>query len=225
MTMVEMAVALGLLSVVLTIFLTMLVSIQSALSRQTSRSQSNDQARIAVQELDREIRSGNVLYDPSAENDPTHFIYPGMALRIYTQANAPTRETASLPGERCVQWRIKYSTATSAYQLQRREWAQSGGFPVSGSDTPWQVIVSSVMNRAVSPQKPAFSVDPNKRIVNIALLANNNSQRGNVVELDTTVEGRNTTYQFPNECGDPSVATALANHQIPAYPTPDPAES
>ena len=67
--------------------------------------------------------------------------------------------------------------------------------------------------------------EPNKRIVNIALLANNNTQRGNVVEIDTTVEGRNTTYQYPNECGNPSVATALSSHQIPASPTPDPAES
>ena len=209
MTMVEMAVALGLLSVVLTIFLTMLVSIQSALSRQASRSQSNDQARLAVQELDREIRSGNVLYNPANESDAAHFIFPNMSLRIYTQANAPTREAGGLPGERCVQWRIKYATAATAYQLQRREWTIG-----ATTSTAWQVVATNVMNRAVSPQKAAFAIDPAKRIVNIALLANNSTQNGNTVEIDTTVEGRNTVYGDSNPC------TPIAT-----YPTPDPAES
>jgi hypothetical protein len=207
--MVEMMVALGLLSVVLVIFFSLLVSIQNGLSTQASRSLSNDQGRLAVQELDREIRSGNVLYDPSSENDATHFIFPGMALRIYTQANAPTRETGGLPGERCVQWRIKYSTATRAYQLQRREWTTG-----ATTSSQWLVVATSVMNRAVSPQKAAFSVDPSKRIVNIALLANNNAQHGNTVEIDTTVEGRNTVYGGGDPCSP-----------IPTYPTPDPAES
>jgi type II secretory pathway pseudopilin PulG len=209
MTLVELAVSIGLLSVVLAMLLTVLVSVQNSLGRQTSRSGSNDQARLAVEELDREVRSGNVLYDPSLENDATHFIFPGMALRIFTQANAPTREAGGISGERCVQWRIKYNKAQEQYELQRREWVQD-----AVTSTPWQVVATDVMNR-VSPPTAAFSVDPAKRIVNISILVNRNTQNGTAARVDTTVEGRNTVYGYGN-----NVCSS-----IPAYPTPDPSEA
>jgi hypothetical protein len=224
-TLVELIITISLLSVVMVMLLTVMTSVQSNLVRQTSRSSSNDQARLAVQELDREIRSGNVLYDPSLESDASHFIFPGMSLRIYTQSNATTREGGGLSGERCVQWRIKYRkyqndgvtllpTGDRRYELQRRQWAQSAGSPVTGSDTPWQVVADRIMNRAVSPQKAAFTVDPAKRTVTISILANRDSSAGGNVQVDTTVEGRNTIYGYPN--------TVCAT--VPSYPQPDPAE-
>src|SRR5207237_3713242 len=102
MTLIEMAIVLGLLSLVMGIFFPTLFAVQHAFERQSDRSQSNDQARLAVEELDREIRSGNVLYNPGSESDPANQVYPGMSLRIYTQTNANSRN----PGFRCVQWRI-----------------------------------------------------------------------------------------------------------------------
>src|SRR5262249_35270602 len=90
-TLVAMTSALMLMLVVLVIFITVMVSVQGAVAKDQGRSASNDQARLAVEELDREIRSGNVLYDPSLENDPGNGIYPNMSLRIYTQSNADTR--------------------------------------------------------------------------------------------------------------------------------------
>jgi type II secretory pathway pseudopilin PulG len=206
---IEMTMTVALLSVVLGILFTVLVSIQDNLVRQTSRSNSNDQVRLAVQQLDREIRSGNVLYDPSSESDPSHYIFPGMSLRIYTQANATTRATSGAPGARCVQWRIKYDLAKANYELQRREWVQD-----ASTSTDWRVIADHITNR-VSPTKSAFAVDPARRIVNVALLARDNTRNGSAVEVDTTIEGRNTIYGYPN--------TVCAN--VATYPTPDPAES
>jgi type II secretory pathway pseudopilin PulG len=224
-TLVELMITISLLSVVLVMFFTVLASVQGSLVRQSSRSTSNDQARLAVQELDREIRSGNVLYDPSLESDAAHFIFPGMSLRVYTQSNATTREGGGLSGERCVQWRIKYRKYGSdgvtllavkdrRYELQRRQWAQQAGTPVAGSDTNWQAVADRVMNRSVSPQKAAFTVDPAKRTVSISILTNSDSSAGGNVQVDTTVEGRNTIYGYPN-----SVCAT-----VPAYPQPDPAE-
>src|SRR5438105_3875476 len=204
MTLVELIVTISLLMVVLAIFLNILAAVQNGLVAQTDRSTSNDQARLAVEELDREIRSGNVLYDPAAENDATHFIFPGMSLRIYTQANAPTRESGGNSGERCVQWRVKYNKAQSESELQRRDWTQTAGVP--GTSSPWRIIADHVYNR-VSPQRSAFTVDPAKRIVNIAVLVNRSSNHGKTVEVDTTVEGRNTIYGYPSTlCGRADVA-------------------
>src|SRR5213594_4125494 len=95
------------LMMVLVILGTVMSGVQRAVNRQSDRSQSNDQARLAIEELDKEIRSGNVLYDPSLtgqpwSDDPGNGIYPNMALLVYTQTNAVTRN----PGNKCVQWRI-----------------------------------------------------------------------------------------------------------------------
>jgi hypothetical protein len=208
--LVELVVTISLLTIVLAIFFNVVASVQTGLVRQTDRSGSNDQARLAVEELDREIRSGNVLYDPASETDAANFIYPGMSLRIYSQTNAPSRESGSTPGARCVQWRIKYNKARANYELQRRDWAKD-----ATTSSGWRVVADHIFNRAVSPQKSAFTVDPAKRIVNVAILVNQNSKHGNTVEVDTTVEGRNTIYGYPN--------TVCAT--IPAYPQPDPAEA
>jgi type II secretory pathway pseudopilin PulG len=221
MTLVELLVVISLLGVVVPMLTAFMISIQNTLVKETNRTQSNDQVRLAVESLDREIRSGDVLYDPQAENDAAHYIFPGMSLRIYTQANATTRGPQS-NGERCVQWRIKYRKyadvagtqvlplSEQSYQLQRREWAQSAGLPIPGTDTPWRVVADRVMNR-VSPQTAAFAVDPAHRVVNIVLLANKNSTSGSTVRVDTTVEGRNTVYSFPDLCG-----------RVPLYPQDSP---
>ena len=58
MTLVEMMMTLGILSVALVMLFTVIITVQNSVARQATRSQSNDQARLAVQELDREIRSG-----------------------------------------------------------------------------------------------------------------------------------------------------------------------
>ncbi len=98
-------------------------------------------------------------------------------------------------------------------------------FRLAATSSAWQVVATNVTNR-VSPQQSAFAVDPAKRIVNISIIVNADSRNGNAVRVDTTVEGRNTVYGYPsNLCGRDDVAAALANGEIPPYPTPDPAES
>ena len=132
-TLTELLVVLSLLGVVLPMLAALMISIQRTVVTEADRSQSNDQARLAVEGLDREIRSGNVLYDPQGETDAAHYIFPGMSLRVYTQSNATTRGPRN-NGERCVQWRIKYHkyadtagtqllpTSRQCYELQRRDW-------------------------------------------------------------------------------------------------------
>jgi len=196
-------VAISLLSVVLSIFFGLLVSVQRGLVNETDRSQSNDQARLAVEELDREIRSGNVLYNPAlgdacqpptppavapadcSDTDVSHGIYPGMSLLVYTQANATTR--GGLAGDRCVQWRIQSG------QLQRRAWAL-GSAPTAN----WRIVADHLVNQTGASS--AFSVDSAKRTVTVVLLVNENAQHGKTVRVDTSVDGRNTVNQYPNVC-------------------------
>src|SRR5438094_130868 len=113
MTMIELSISIGLLGIVIAALFATLNSAQTNLGREMSRSDSNDEVRLAAGSLDREVRSGNVLYDPAVENLSSGDVAPGMSLRIETQSNEPTRGDQAW----CDQWRI-----TSTGQLQERRW-------------------------------------------------------------------------------------------------------
>jgi type II secretory pathway pseudopilin PulG len=195
MTLVELLVSMLILGLVLTIFLTTLVSVQAGVSRQTDRSESNDQARLAAEELDREIRSGNLLYDPSLESDTPNHIFPGMSLRIYSQTNANIRN----PGNRCEQWRI-YNE-----DLWKRDWTTT--WRSDGIVSTFRIVAEHVVNQTLSPQVTAFSLDPdpNKagRTLVLTLKVDVNAAHGRPVTITQSVTGRNTQYGYPNNvCSD-----------------------
>jgi prepilin-type N-terminal cleavage/methylation domain-containing protein len=200
MTLVELMVVLSILSIVLVIFGTVMAGVQRAVNRQTDRSGNNDQARLAIEEMDKEIRSGNVLYDPSLtgpahpwSDDAPNQIYPGMALLIYTQTNAVTRN----PGNRCVQWRI------AGGQLQRRDWTTT--WQTDGIVSAWRLIAGSIVNQPsppTPPATPAFALDPdpNKggRTIVVTFLVNQNAKSGSDVKIQASISGRNTEYGYPS---------------------------
>ena len=88
MTLVELMVAMAILSIVSLVFTTTLSSVQRAVVEEDVRIRLNDQVRLAVQSIDRLVRSGNILYDPVDEsgNDPFDATATGYMFRIYTQA-------------------------------------------------------------------------------------------------------------------------------------------
>ena len=199
-TLLELTISMMLLTIVLAIFVTTFVSVNTRFDKQSLRSQSNDQARLAVEEIDREVRSGNLLYDPSLENDSAHGIYPGMALRVYTQTNAPTRD----PSNRCVQWRV------FGGELQNRSWSVT--WQTDGNYTGWRTVADHLVNQTNSPQTAAFALDPEatkgSRTLIVNILTNFSKSAGNDVQIQTSVTGRNTEYGYPQDiCND-----------IPPYP-------
>ena len=198
MTLIELTVSMALLSIAAVIFLSTLVFVQRAVNRQSTRSATNDQARQAMEQLDHEIRSGNLLYDPSLENDPVHGIYAGMSLRIYTQTNANIRN----PGNQCVQWRILNTV------LWERHWATNWRDDPSTLVTSWTIVASGIQNQSVTPQVAAFALDPdpNKggRVIVVSLLVNSSTGSGSSnVLVQESVTGRNTEYGYPSQvCAD-----------------------
>jgi type II secretory pathway component PulJ len=207
MTLAELTVAMAILGVLIPVLVTILASVQTRVGRQQDRSLTNDQARLAVEELDREIRSGNLLYDPREET-PSY-----MSLRIYTQTNATTRD----PGNRCVQWRIVNG------QLQRRDWTIT--WRTDAKVSAWRVVADHLVNGTVVPTVRAFQLDtdtskgytcvsncsdPNLanrhysgRSVVVTLVVNQNAASGKDVKVQASITGRNTEYGYPvNVCAD-----------------------
>jgi type II secretory pathway component PulJ len=188
-TLIEISMTMLLLGVVMTMFLAFVSSIQNATGRQEARVERNDEVRLALAQLDREIRSGNVLYDPSSETNVSGDVVPGMSLRIYTQADAPNRN----PGNQCSQWRITNGV------IQTRRWATADP---SGSVTPWWTVAHNIVNRTVSPQVPAFALDTSStsygsRLMKIRLVVDRPDDSAGTQEVDLSLTGRNTQYKYP----------------------------
>ena len=184
MTLVELVVAMSMLSIVLLIFTSVLASVQRTVVENQRYSEANDAARLALQQLDRELRSGNVINDPSAP--PTG--YPANnSLLIYSQANLPTRGQAQ-----CELWKI-----TTNHELQVRRWIPGS----STWETEWRTVAEHIVNRTTGVNAFTMNSDPLKgeRTVDIRLQINPElvDQPGRTIDIRVSLTGRNTSYNYP----------------------------
>lgn len=155
-----------------------LIQVSQQSSDIQARDESVGQARNALEQLDTQIRSGNVLFDPAAEALP-------LSMRIYTQANGV---------QKCVQWQVLTSTRT----LRVRSWAtdwQTGG-AVSG----WSTVARSVLNETSDAIKPfalqGGSTSYGSRLIDITLYVKDPKANGNRLTVATSMAGRNTVYGY-----------------------------
>jgi prepilin-type N-terminal cleavage/methylation domain-containing protein len=182
-TLLEMIIATAVLGLAVTVLGSVLISVQTSVGQETDRSINNDQAKLAVEQLDREIRSGNILYDPLLE-DPN-----GHRLRVYTQSNG-------IPF-RCVEWRITQG------QLIRRERTPGFGLPWPNQ---WRVVAQDVIN--VDRSVKAFHLDPDpskgSRVLDVTIVVNSDpSHPASDVTVAGAITGRNTSYGYPLAVCDP----------------------
>lgn len=181
MSLTEVLVATFIFGIVSLVFTSTLAAVQRGVMRQDTLSRTNDQARLALEQLDREIRSGNVLYDPATETDPNYM------LRVYTQTNVPTRGSFS-----CVLWQIDDDG-----QLMTRRWTPASPETATG----WRVVATGIVNRELGV--PAFELDPDPlkgdRTLNVDLRVNENyeNEPNATVEVTESLTGRNTSYGYP----------------------------
>lgn len=185
LTLVELVVAMGILSIVLLVMTTTLTSIQRAVVEEDVRGRLNDQARLALQSIDRLVRSGNILYDPVDEsgNDPFDASATGYLFRIYTQAERTEDEDP-----RCAVWLVN-----DEQQLLYRTWPVLD--PDAASD--WVIVAEGVVNRDLD--EPAFTLDSTGRTISVDFHVNpdlaNRPQATQIVRASLT--GRNTSFGYP----------------------------
>ena len=184
MSVIEMVVAVMLMVIAASIYLGALTSVYSGVNRQQRRSEINDEARLAIEQIDREVRSGNILFDPAESfAAPTcggYACVSNFSVRVYTQANATTRT----PQQQCVQYLI------NGTNLLRRAWAPGAGSSLSG----WRIVARDIVNRNVNPQVPAFVRTAGNRILDITLLVNNRFGQADAprtVRIETSIAIRN----------------------------------
>jgi prepilin-type N-terminal cleavage/methylation domain-containing protein len=179
MTLSELVVAMSVLTIAMTILLSTLTSIQQASVNEDVRTRTVDGVRLVMQSIDRQVRSGNLLYPPTGA---------GYTLLVYTQAYAIQDEAAFGTTSRCAMWVIN-----SQNQLMYGYWEPNDPTPT----TTWSVVAEGIVNRTIS--QSAFTLDPTGRTMTVLFLVNTDVTNHPTAtqRLQLSVTGRNTSFGYP----------------------------
>ncbi|MFC5999789.1 type II secretion system protein J [Quadrisphaera sp. GCM10027208] len=175
LTLVELLVVMIIFSAVLAMTYSVLITVQKQTRDTTSRAEAVGEARLALQQIDRQVRSGNVL-------TPL-----GLQLQVYTQANGV---------QRCVEWEVD----TTTKELRTRSWSPT--WTTDGLVSGWSVVARDVVNTSTTPpfKVPAGS-SFGTRLVDIELLVKSPTAGGDPIDVSSSLSGRNTAYGYdPSTC-------------------------
>lgn len=178
LTLVELLVVVSIFGILLSGVYGVLIIVQRQTADISTRADAVDQARLALDQIDRQVRSGNVLIDPVVDQSA----WP-LSMRVYTQANGD---------QRCVQWQLYQG------QLRTRSWSSAG---LSYSTvSSWAVIARRLVNSSTDvPFALQGATTPyGSRLIDVRLLVGTSGQP---VEVQSSLSGRNTEYGYdPNVC-------------------------
>jgi prepilin-type N-terminal cleavage/methylation domain-containing protein len=180
LTLIELLVAMFIFSIVLAVSYSVLITVQRQSRDISGREETVGQARIALQQMDRQIRSGNVLYNPNDTTDPG---YLPLSMRVYTQANGD---------ERCVQWQITNGL------LRSRSWSPT--WQTDGLVSGWGTVARGLQNPWPSTVQPfalqGSTTNYSSRLIDVTLLVKDARSKGNVQKVSSSLSGRNTLYGY-----------------------------
>jgi prepilin-type N-terminal cleavage/methylation domain-containing protein len=195
-TLVELLISMTIFSIVIALTYSVLFTIQRQTKDTTARADTVGDARIALQQIDRQVRSGNVLYSPANETTtagctastvaPSLTPNAGNCMRIYTQANGE---------QRCVQWQV------AAGVIRSRSWSPT--WETDGLVSDWAVVAHNTVNTTASPPfiLQGGATAYGSRLVDIELRIKNPQSKGAPVNVTSSLSGRNTAYGYdPGIC-------------------------
>jgi len=159
---------------------------------------------LGLSQIDRQVRSGNVILDPALETYTDSGVDPYYSLRIYTQEG---------DSPKCAQWRVIDENDDGFGNLEYRYW--SPNYPTDPAVSDWAVVAHNVIVPAfVAPDSndsstwPPFWKDPstvtsalgstpaqNVRIT-LKLLTPEMRKGSKPVSISSVVTGRNTVLGY-----------------------------
>jgi prepilin-type N-terminal cleavage/methylation domain-containing protein len=198
-TLVEMLVAMMVFSIAIAMVYTALIKIQGYTSAVQGSADANFQLRQAIAVIDRQVRSGNVLYSPANETSPSSCTATGTdagtCMRVYTQANG---------NQRCVQWQVLDDPNHPGTQMLRsRSWSTT--WQTDNSYTPWETDARGLV---ASPTTPPFTLQGavnaySSRYLVVVFQAKDPRRKGSS-QITTALAGRNTNYGYDGGLCNPA---------------------
>jgi len=209
MSLTELLVSMMIFGGLMAMIMTVMITLTNMSKDSVARTQAIQEARLGVAQIDRQVRSGNVILDPGLE-DPNNADVPKFfSLRIYTQEDGEYK---------CAQWRVIDHDGDDFGDLEFRTWNPLVG-PTSA--TTWSPVAHNLVDMAVTPtsQSQIHADDPETwppfwinldnadsteaQFISITLrLKDPNEGDGKATTISTTVTGRNTVFGYPTSTCD-----------------------
>lgn len=184
MTLTELLVAMIIFGVAMSMILTSVLLVVRTQEEVLQSANAVTTLRQSLATIDRQVRSGNVLFNPGAETVPSSCTgdvaaRSGTCMRIYTQSDGAFT---------CVQWQVVDLGAGESY-LRSRSW------PPGGTSSEWSIVARG-LSVAGDPFELTGALTPySERLVKVNLLAHDD-RTGKDIAVDSSLTGRNTTYGF-----------------------------
>lgn len=201
-TLIEMLVSMTIFAGLLTIVFSVLVTLSQQTKDNLARTRAVDQAQIGLMQIDRQVRSGNVISDPANETVSGSGVPQYYSLRVYTQTDGTYQ---------CVQWRVRYPSGSDYGLLEYRSWRPS--WQTTGGVAPWRIVArdvvkptsTSVVESDPSTWPPFFveqsdaEASSQAQTIRVTLrLKDPDQQAGSKpATLTSVLTGRNTIYGYP----------------------------
>jgi prepilin-type N-terminal cleavage/methylation domain-containing protein len=154
-----------------------------------------NELRQGLAQIDRQVRSGNVLFSPEDEDawlttcqDGGPGSNAGTCMRIFTQSNGD---------QKCVQWQIAPDPSGTGKVLQTRSWETD--WQTGGAVSAWSVVARDIHLVPGTTPMPftleGASTPYKERMLRVHLEVWDERQKA-PVEIDSSLTGRNTSYGY-----------------------------
>ena len=203
-TLVELVVVMIVLTLVAGLTAKVTVSIAQSVSATSSYADTVARTRLALGSIERQVRSGDVLFNPVAETSwnsscSAFGTSAGNCMRVYTQVDGVRR---------CVQWEILADTSdpTTAV-LKTRSFSPS--WNLDGDVSAWRTVTRGLQlpSAAAPPFVLLGGTTPySSRLLEVDLFAVDSKRPGHVTAIATSLAGRNATYGYTGSQCSPGPA-------------------
>jgi len=195
-TLVELLVSMSIFIVVLAIVFTLLLTMSQQTADNMARSEQMTQIRLGLAQIDRQVRSGNVISDPHDETWDNSHALANYSLRIYTQTDGTNR---------CAQWRVIFPTGPTTGRLEFRSWQPD--WLSSGVVSPWRVVANGLVAPTTAADAPfqrvAYAAGAKAQSVQVTLWVKAAGLKASAAPaaIKSVLTGRNTVFGYPaDEC-------------------------
>lgn len=204
MTLTELLITMLIFGVLMVIVMSVMITLTNMSKDSLARTRAVAEARLGLSQIDRQVRSGNVILNPALEGETTADVPPFFSMRIYTQEDG-------LP--KCAQWRVKDHNGDGFGDLEYRTWDPA--YPAVIVVSPWSPVAHNLVAMPSDPPEDVGDIDVDDittwppfwvntvasgnteaHSVTITLRIKDPGERDSAepTALTTTVTGRNTVY-------------------------------
>lgn len=189
-TLVEALVVMMIFGVVFAIIMGVLIQVSYSAADNMTRVSQVRNAELGLMQIDRQVRSGNVILDPVNETKTDAGVEPGSSLRVFTQTDGV---------HQCVQWRVNMHDDDRGV-LEFRSWDPNWeelGFEA----TEWAVVARDLVpdpngSQPFTRTRPS-DTSAEMSSVDVAIFVQAERTRSAATAVRTTLTGRNTVYGYP----------------------------